>query len=125
MSPFFELRIYSVFPGKMEEWVNYMEKIIIPFQVSKGMVIHGSFIERNLDTFKLVSGIRQMHRSENTDNYIWIRRFKNEAHKIILYKAVYESQEWINDIGPQVSKLIDRNSIIVHNLHSTELSMMK
>ena len=40
MSEFFELRIYQVFPEKMIEWLELMENIIIPFQVSKGMIIH-------------------------------------------------------------------------------------
>ena len=40
---FYELRQYLVRPGKMAEWVKIMEEEIIPFQVSKGMVICGSF----------------------------------------------------------------------------------
>ncbi len=40
---FYELRQYKVLPGKMDEWVKIMEEEIIPFQVSKGMVICGSF----------------------------------------------------------------------------------
>ena len=44
MSAFFELRIYQIAPGKMNEWVSFMEKTIMPFQVEKGMVIHGSFV---------------------------------------------------------------------------------
>jgi len=40
---FYELRQYHVRPGKMDEWVKIMEQEIIPFQVSKGMVITGSF----------------------------------------------------------------------------------
>ncbi len=40
---FYELRQYFVRPGKMNEWVKIMEEEIIPFQVSKGMVICGSF----------------------------------------------------------------------------------
>ena len=36
---FYELRQYFVRPGKMDEWVKIMEEEIIPFQVSKGMVI--------------------------------------------------------------------------------------
>ena len=36
---FYELRQYFVRPGKMNEWVKIMEEEIIPFQVSKGMVI--------------------------------------------------------------------------------------
>ena len=40
---FYELRQYHVRPGKMDEWVKIIEEEIIPFQVSKGMVITGSF----------------------------------------------------------------------------------
>ena len=52
-------------------------------------------------------------------------KFENKEHKEKLYKAVYESADWMNDIGPKVATLIDRNSIAVHNLTSTELSIMK
>tara|TARA_B100000242_G_C43003848_1_gene466432 strand:- start:666 stop:1043 length:378 start_codon:yes stop_codon:yes gene_type:complete len=125
MSEFFELRIYKVFPNKMNEWLELMENTIIPFQVSKGMVIHGSFIENSFDQFNLNNGIREMHTSKDRNIYIWIRRFKNIDHKKLLYKQVYESEEWKNIIGPKVEKLIDRNTIIVHNLSSTSLSIMK
>ena len=40
---FFELRQYRMRPGHEENWVKYMEEVIIPFQISKGMVILGSF----------------------------------------------------------------------------------
>ena len=40
---FNELRQYKVLPGKLDEWVRIMEDEIIPFQVSKGVVICGSF----------------------------------------------------------------------------------
>src|SRR5262249_26549924 len=40
---FYELRQYKVRPGKMDAWVKIMEEEIIPFQVSKGLVICGSF----------------------------------------------------------------------------------
>ena len=125
MKPFFELRIYRVNPGMMEEWVNLMEKVIIPFQVSKGMVINGSFIEKSIDIFSLSDGSRQMDRKEDRNAYIWIRRFESEEQKESLYKDVYESEEWINNIGPKVAKLIDRNSMVIHNLYSTDLSIIK
>ena len=51
-----------------------MEEIIIPFQVSKGMVILGSFTGQ-----------------EEDDLYIWVRRFEGEAERKALYEAVYES----------------------------------
>ena len=108
MSAFFELRTYKVYPGKMDEWLSYMEKTIIPFQVSKGMVIHGSFLVK-----------------DDKETYIWIRRFKSEEHKNKLYEDVYKSSTWINEISPIVAKLIDRDAIVVKNLQSTDLSIMK
>ena len=125
MGSFFELRIYKVNPGKMEEWVELMEKVILPFQTSKGMVVHGSFIEKSFDQFSLNDGNREMNRDENRNNYIWIRRFENEKHKEKLYKEVYESKQWIDEIGPKVANLIDRNSIKIYNLSSTNISVMK
>ena len=53
MSAFFELRIYQIFPGKMDEWLSFMEKTIMPFQVEQGMVIHGSFVMDSSDQFAI------------------------------------------------------------------------
>ena len=125
MSAFFELRTYKVLPGKMADWIEFMEKTIIPFQTSKGMIIHGSFTVESRDEFFVENGDRQMNRLLDKDTYVWIRRFSSEKSKEQLYKDVYESDEWINNIAPIVSQLIDRNSIVVQNLKSTELSVMK
>ena len=125
MSEFFELRVYQVFPGKMTEWLKLMENTIIPFQVSKGMIIHGSFTENSLNRFHLNNGKREMETFDNRNLYIWIRRFNNLDHKEKLYKNVYESDEWINKIAPKVEKLINRSTIVVHNLAPTALSIMK
>ena len=125
MSEFFELRIYQVFPEKMNEWLELMENTIIPFQVSKGMIIHGSFIENSFDRFYISNGKREMETLEDRNLYIWIRRFKNLDHKQKLYKDVYECDKWINKIAPKVEQLIDRNTIVVHNLCPTALSIMK
>ena len=48
MNAFFELRTYKILPGKMTEWVEFMEKTIVPYQVSKGMVINGLFTQQSL-----------------------------------------------------------------------------
>ena len=125
MSAFFELRIYQISPGKMDEWVSYMEKTIMPFQVEKGMVIHGSFVMDSPDQFALENGERVMNSEEKGNTYVWIRRFENQEEKVKLYKDVYESKEWLENIAPTVAKLVDRNSILVQNLSSTPLSVMK
>ena len=67
MEEFFELRTYKIYPGKMSEWIEFMEETIIPFQVSKGMVINGSFTVE-----------------EDNETYVWIRRFNNKFFSCIV-----------------------------------------
>ena len=102
---FYELRQYKIKPGKMDAWLIYMEEEIIPFQVSKGMVITGSY------------------RGEKDDSvYVWTRRFESEVERERLYKAVYESDQWKNVMSPIVGELIDRPSISVQRLVTTRMS---
>jgi hypothetical protein len=35
----FEYRRYEIAPGRRDEWVEYMETVIIPFQISLGVVV--------------------------------------------------------------------------------------
>ena len=103
---FYELRRYTVRPGKMDEWLAFMEGTIIPFQVSKGMVITGSY------------------RGEEDDSvYFWTRRFESEESREALYAAVYESDFWKNEVAPKVVDLIDRDLIQVTRVVPTERSV--
>jgi hypothetical protein len=105
---FYELRQYKVLPGKMDEWVGIMEQEIIPFQVSKGMVICGSF------------------RGETDESaYVRLRRFENEAERAALYKAVYESDRWKNDIAPRVPGCLDRSGTVVTRIVATPKSTVQ
>jgi hypothetical protein len=102
------VRQYQVQPGKMAEWLKVMEEEIIPFQVSKGMVICGSF------------------RGETDDSvYVWLRRFDSEAQREALYKAVYETDYWKNTIAPKVGNLLDRSAMVVTRLVPTERSTVR
>lgn len=102
---FYELRQYKIKPGKMDAWLKIMEGEIIPFQVSKGMVITGSY------------------RGETDDSvYVWTRRFESEEQREALYKAVYESDHWKNVVSPQVGELIDRSAINVQRIVPTRIS---
>tara|TARA_B100001167_G_C16749489_1_gene295417 strand:- start:904 stop:1224 length:321 start_codon:yes stop_codon:yes gene_type:complete len=105
---FFELREYRTLPGERENWVNFMEEIIIPFQVSKGMVILGSFIGQ-----------------EEDDLYIWVRRFEDEAEREELYEAVYESDVWKNDIAPKIPSMMDRSKIVVRRIEASSRSVIQ
>jgi NIPSNAP len=105
---FYELRQYHVRPGKMAEFVKVMEEEIIPFQVSKGMVICGSF------------------RGETDDSkYVWLRRFDSEAEREVLYKAVYDTDHWKTKIAPRVPDLLEREKIVVTRIVPTAKSTMR
>ncbi|MEZ4831833.1 MAG: hypothetical protein R2873_07475 [Caldilineaceae bacterium] len=64
--------------------MRWMEEVIIPFQISKGMVVLGSFTGEQED-----------------DLYVWIRRFNDEEERKALYAAVYESDFWKNESLPK------------------------
>jgi hypothetical protein len=103
---FFELREYRTKPGQRENWVRFMEEQIVPFQSWKGMVIVGSFVGQ-----------------EEDDLYIWIRRFESEAERERLYKAVYESDTWKNEIAPKIPEMLDRDKSVVRRIEATPKSV--
>jgi hypothetical protein len=104
----FEMRQYRIKDGKRDQWVRLMEEKIIPFQTSKGVVVVGSFVA-----------------SEEDDLYVWIRRFENEAERKRLYKEIYESDYWVNEIKPQSGVLLDRERIINTLLEATPKSVLR
>ncbi len=105
---FYELRRYKVLPGKLDAWVKIMEEEIIPFQVSKGMVICGSF------------------RGESDESvYVWLRRFESEAQREALYKAVYESDHWKEKIAPRVPDHLDRSAAVITRIIPTAKSTVQ
>lgn len=105
---FFELREYRTLPGQRERWVKFMEEVIIPFQVSKGMVIVGSFVGQ-----------------EEDDLYVWIRRFASEEEREQLYKAVYEDEHWKTVIAPQIPQMMDRSKMVVRRIEATPKSVIQ
>jgi hypothetical protein len=105
---FFELRQYRTKPGQRQKWVQFMEEVIIPFQVSKGMVILGSFVGQ-----------------EEDDLYVWIRRFASEEERKQLYTAVYESEYWKNEVAPKIPAMLDREQIKVTRIEATPRSVIQ
>ena len=105
---FFELREYRIKDGKREQWVKLMEEKIIPFQMSKGMVAVGSFVA-----------------VDETDLYVWIRRFENEEEAERLYKEVYESEYWRTEIKPEADEMLDRDRMRITRLTATEKSVIR
>jgi len=104
----FELRRYQTQPGQRDRWVKMMEEEIIPFQVSKGMVILGSFVGEDDD-----------------DTYVWLRRFEDEEERRRLYADVYESDHWKEQIAPRIPELMKREAIQVTRLVPTPKSAIR
>ena len=104
----FELREYRTKPGQRENWVRLMEEEIIPFQVSKGMVVVGSFVGE-----------------DEGDLYIWIRRFDSEKERERLYAEVYESDFWKQEVAPRVPDMLDRTRTIIKRLNPTSKSVIR
>ena len=104
---FFELRVYPMRPGKGQEFAAYMDEEIIPYQLSKGMVILGSFL------------------NEAEDTYVWIRRFADKAEKEALYDAVYNNDYWRDEVAPRLPALMDGANMQVTVLNATPRSFMR
>jgi len=105
---FYELRQYKVLPGKLDEWVKIMEEEIIPFQVSQGMVMCGSF-----------------QGETDPSVYVWLRRFESEAERETLYKKVYESEYWKSRIAPRVPNYLDRSAMVITRIVPTPKSTVQ
>ena len=103
-----EHREYRIKKGQRDRMVKLMEEKIIPFQVSKGVVIIGSFVAM-----------------DDPDLYVWIRRFDSEKEAERLYQEVYDSEYWKDEIGPQVSEILDRENIRVTRLKATPTSVIR
>ena len=89
----------------MDAWVEFMESVIIPFQVSQGMVITGSYRGEEDETL-----------------YVWTRRFESEEDRERLYAAVYGSDTWKDEIAPRVAELMDGPPVSVQRIVSTPQS---
>ena len=108
MAAFFELRHYRIRDGMRDRWVKLMEERIIPYQVARGMVIVGSWVDQ-----------------EQPDHYIWMRRFESEDERKTLYKAVYEDPLWNAEFKPHIDEMLDRSKIVVTRLQATSKSVMR
>jgi hypothetical protein len=104
---FFELRQYRIKKGKMKQWVKYAEEVLLPFQISQGMVVVGTFV-----------GL------EEKDLFVWIRRFESERERKNLYKKVYESETWLKQIKPEVDKMLIRPKMVIITMKATSKSII-
>ena len=104
----YELRQYRVKKGRMKQWLRLMEEEIMPFQVSRGMVVPAGFTA-----------------PKEADLYVWLRRFKNEAERKLLYRKVYQSDHWKKVLQPKIDVVLDIPAIVVTDLVPTPKSVLQ
>ena len=85
-----------------------MEEKIIPFHVSRGIVVVGSFISPEIE-----------------DLYVWIRRFESEEERARYAKEVAESAYWKKELLPQIDEMMDRSAMQVTRLEATRKSVLQ
>ncbi|NUQ96073.1 MAG: NIPSNAP family containing protein [Streptomyces sp.] len=105
---YYEILRYQARPGRREEWVRYMEDVVIPFQVSLGMDVTASFVD-----------------AQDEDGYVWIRRFEDEAHSQALYAAVYQHDRWKNELSAVVYGLLIPEKTVVTRMAPTPASPLR
>ena len=105
---FFELREYRTLPGKRDDWVRFMEDLVIPYQMSKGMAILGSFVAEEKD-----------------DLYVWIRRFESEEERLRLRSEAYGTDYWKTEIAPRIPQMLDRQRTKVTRIEATPKSLLR
>ncbi len=105
---FFEIRRYQARPGRRQDWVRYMEDVVIPYQQSTGMTVTGSFVDELDD-----------------DGYVWIRRFDDEEQRAALYAATYDSDRWKDEIAPRVTELLLLDQSVITRVTPTPASTLR
>lgn len=93
---FYEIRRYFAHPGRRDELVQLMDELILPFMTEQGMQVTASFID-----------------ADDANAYIWMRRFDDEADRVVRSKAVYEHAEWTDVLGPKVLSLMDHSAAVI------------
>ena len=62
---------------------------------------------------------------EEEDLYVGYAGSTREAERERLYEAVYQSDTWLNDIGPRVPEYIEREQSVITRLEPTPKSVLR
>jgi len=108
---FLELRKYRIFPGKMDQYVKWMEEVIIPEQTALGVGIVGSFVGQD--------------EGEEEDVYVWIRRWDTQAQFDAFNSTYYYTDQWRNERRPMVDAMNDLDRAVVTFLEPTASSSIQ
>jgi hypothetical protein len=94
-----ELRQYRMHPGQRDNWVRFMNEVIVPFQKSKGMKVLGMWVAE-----------------EDPDLFVWMREFENQEELERQYEAVYQSDFWKTEVAPKAATMNNREKMVITRL---------
>ena len=72
----YQLRIYTINRGMMDQWVEFFNETVVPIQQKHGIKIDGEWV------------------NEDKNQFIWIRSFANAEDMKAKEAAFHESPEW-------------------------------
>lgn len=101
----YEIRWYEARSGCRDELVALMDREVIPFMESFGMVVTGSY--RDVD---------------NDAGYVWIRRFDDEAHAAASIAAAYGDHRWTHELHDAVLQLMYPARAVIIKVEPTSRS---
>lgn len=99
---FYEIRRFITRSGCRDEWVRYMDQVVLPYQTGKGVDLVASFVDM-----------------EDDDAYVWIRRFDDDDSAARIGAALYQDPAWVEDIGPKVPGLLDVEKSVITRVART------
>lgn len=100
----YELRVYTVKPGTLREFSQMFGKEFLPIHKSLGFQIVGAW------------------RHEDKSQFVWMRRFNDEADRKAKMAALENSKEW-QALRPRIREnIVDRD---IRDLAPTDFSPLK
>lgn len=104
----FELRMYRIQPGQRDAYVKWFEEEALPYLISKGIVVVGSFINE-----------------QEEDQFVWIRRYDSEEERVRINDNMSQSEHWQETLLPRIKEFMVPNQMQVIRLLPTPKSVIR
>jgi NIPSNAP len=91
-----EVRIYTIQPGRREEFVKLYDEVLLPAQRRFDLDVLGQFIAL-----------------DDQETFVWLRRFASQAERQRKWEEFYGSDLWHQELGPRANPLIKDSSNVI------------
>ncbi len=89
-----ELRTYNINPERWPEWLETYETVLLPMYGSLGEIVRGCWVDRA------------------NDKFIWIRAFRDDAHRKEVSAAVGKTEAWAKFRAMDPSTMVESTVVV-------------